>query len=393
MWHICSFTHSGCRRIVNAAPLVTERARKLRSQYALHINDLRARIERRVNRVPVALRKATLGELLEKIGSNASSSSIQPVTSKKPLRATSPTKQTIAPATSRVAAQTPRKVKDNRYSIFFLLFLFKLDFHFCFVFGRMTALFTCAKARLIFPSRGNHSDKENAPAAGTAPDEINNPKRRGKAGAAAGASRVVSQEIRGADYRILSPKSLNSRTYPQSPFVTSPEKVPSQPSYISRPISPLKASSPLKAGGANGKLTDHARARPENNLTSPAKAIMRPPSQTKKSTARTATNSRAVRSPFSRPTTRQHERKASTGTTSSTASAGTTVLKSTKSGPGTRKTAAVTKKPAAATARGQAASLAVKRTTTAPTSVPRKATAPAAIDAAGAGRRTLRKRA
>ena len=45
---------------------VTERARKLRAQYALQANDLRARIERRVNRIPVSLRKANIGELLEK---------------------------------------------------------------------------------------------------------------------------------------------------------------------------------------------------------------------------------------------------------------------------------------------------------------------------------------
>lgn len=45
---------------------VTERARKLRAQYALQANDLRARIERRVNRIPMSLRKANMGELFEK---------------------------------------------------------------------------------------------------------------------------------------------------------------------------------------------------------------------------------------------------------------------------------------------------------------------------------------
>lgn len=46
--------------------VVTERARRLRAQYALQTHDLRARIERRVNRIPVSLRKANMGELLEK---------------------------------------------------------------------------------------------------------------------------------------------------------------------------------------------------------------------------------------------------------------------------------------------------------------------------------------
>ncbi|KAI5288241.1 hypothetical protein KEM52_001246, partial [Ascosphaera acerosa] len=42
----------------------TERARNLREQYALQAADLRARIERRINRVPVALRQVTMGELV-----------------------------------------------------------------------------------------------------------------------------------------------------------------------------------------------------------------------------------------------------------------------------------------------------------------------------------------
>lgn len=46
--------------------IVTERARRLRAQYALQTHDLRARIDRRVNRIPVSLRKANMGELLEK---------------------------------------------------------------------------------------------------------------------------------------------------------------------------------------------------------------------------------------------------------------------------------------------------------------------------------------
>lgn len=56
---------------------VTERARNLRSQYALQANDLRARIERRVNRIPVSLRKANMGELLQKHSAQTQSTSPQ----------------------------------------------------------------------------------------------------------------------------------------------------------------------------------------------------------------------------------------------------------------------------------------------------------------------------
>lgn len=57
--------------------IVTERARNLRSQYALQANDLRARIERRVNRIPISLRKAKMGELLEKHSAQTQSASPQ----------------------------------------------------------------------------------------------------------------------------------------------------------------------------------------------------------------------------------------------------------------------------------------------------------------------------
>ena len=45
---------------------VTERARKLRAQYALQAQSLRTRMEMRVNRIPTALRKANMGELYDK---------------------------------------------------------------------------------------------------------------------------------------------------------------------------------------------------------------------------------------------------------------------------------------------------------------------------------------
>ncbi|KAJ4290158.1 hypothetical protein N0V88_006667 [Collariella sp. IMI 366227] len=45
---------------------ITERARKLRANYNIHAQTLRTRIEIRVNRLPLSLRKVTMGELLEK---------------------------------------------------------------------------------------------------------------------------------------------------------------------------------------------------------------------------------------------------------------------------------------------------------------------------------------
>lgn len=47
------------------ASTVTERARKLRAQYALQAQGLRARLEMRVNRIPQALRKRNIQALVE----------------------------------------------------------------------------------------------------------------------------------------------------------------------------------------------------------------------------------------------------------------------------------------------------------------------------------------
>ncbi|KAI9677932.1 MAG: hypothetical protein M1829_002429 [Trizodia sp. TS-e1964] len=45
---------------------VTERARKLRAQYALQAQGLKMRVEMRLNRIPTSLRKTTIGELIER---------------------------------------------------------------------------------------------------------------------------------------------------------------------------------------------------------------------------------------------------------------------------------------------------------------------------------------
>lgn len=53
------------RDAVADACVVTERARKLRAQYTLQAQNLRSRLEMRVNRVPQNLRRKTLQELMD----------------------------------------------------------------------------------------------------------------------------------------------------------------------------------------------------------------------------------------------------------------------------------------------------------------------------------------
>ncbi|KAE8143404.1 Borealin N terminal-domain-containing protein [Aspergillus pseudotamarii] len=338
---------------------ITERARKLRAQYALQANDLRARMERRINRIPIALRKVNMGELLEKY--NAALRAQQENTS--PRKFMSPIKGSrnfaaisVNPAMRKASAASPSPRRTKKQS-----------------------------------RDGVYSDKENAPASGEQLDVLKNPKRRAKPGAAAGTSRVVSQEVRGADFRILSPKSSNSRTYPQSPLRASPEK-PQNSSYLSRPMSSLKPSSPLKAAPASlaGSL-ESARLRTTKGTSSAATAS-RPASQASKRPASRATTASktTTRSPLPRPATRQLERR---GSVSSSTSSGTTVTKPTRTGANARKvTAASTASSTAkkAVANSQASSATAKRNAASAT---RKAAVPAGGEAPTTGRRVLRKRA
>lgn len=330
----------------NFSATVTERARKLRAQYALQANDLRARIERRVNRIPVSLRKANIGELLEK--HNAATNKQQVAS---PSRKYSPIKVSRNITSISVDPETSitrdGRARRGRYDIPQTQFITLTD--------------------EMCSHDGHFSDKENAPA-GREP-ELKNPKRRVKPAGPGGASRMASQEVRGNENRILSPKSNNSRTYPHSPFRASPEK--GQPSYLARPTSPLKPSSPLRSRGH----------------TVSAVKDQRPPSQAQRTATRAATGPKTIRSPLSRPATRQGERKNSTG---STASSGTTVTKSTRTGTGARKattaSTAAAKRPAS---RAQAASMAIKNAPT--TAAMRKTTAPAVTETA-TRTRALRKR-
>ncbi|OGM39718.1 hypothetical protein ABOM_011508 [Aspergillus bombycis] len=337
---------------------ITERARKLRAQYALQANDLRARIERRTNRIPVALRKVNMGELLEKHNTalRAQQENTSPRKLISPIKGSRFAAVSVNPAMRKASAASPSPRRTKRQS-----------------------------------HEGLYSDKENAPAAGEQLDVLKNPKRRGKPGAAAGTSRVVSQEVRGADFRILSPKSSNSRTYPQSPLRASPEK-PQNSSYLSRPMPSLKPSSPLKAAPASlaGSL-ESARLRTTKGTPSTATAS-RPASQASRRPASRATTASktATRSPLSRPATRQLERR---GSVSSSTSSGTTVTKPTRTGANARKvTAASTASSTAkkAVANSQATSATAKRSVASAT---RKTAAPAGGEAPTTGRRVLRKRA
>lgn len=98
--------------LANRIFVVTERARKLRAQYMLQAQGLRTRIEIRVNRIPMALRKATMGELLLKYSEDASRPAlIKADTSPAKLQsqARAPTQHTLAHTRARPSPQAGTK--------------------------------------------------------------------------------------------------------------------------------------------------------------------------------------------------------------------------------------------------------------------------------------------
>ncbi|TVY71227.1 hypothetical protein LSUE1_G005955 [Lachnellula suecica] len=179
---------------------ITERARKLRAQYMLQAQGLRSRIEIRVNRIPTALRRANMGDLLVKYDTAAKTANKSP---QRVVRA-SPAKMQQIQEQSRASPSPQRPTK--RYS----------------------------------SDEIASGDKEN--------EDIENPKKRTR-GAPNPPVRTTSKAKLQA--QVLSPRSANSRTVPRSSIRPSPSK-----SNLARPISPLKPVAPTLAGGAAGMLTN-----------------------------------------------------------------------------------------------------------------------------------------
>jgi hypothetical protein len=100
---------------------VTERARKLRAQYALQAQGLRSRVELRVNRIPTSLRKVTMAELLDKYAKSTKTGGATAAvkgTTKAPARP--PLEASKSTSRSMLSPGPSRGTKRNRY--FTLLF-------------------------------------------------------------------------------------------------------------------------------------------------------------------------------------------------------------------------------------------------------------------------------
>jgi len=167
------------------------------------------------------------------------------------------------------------------------------------------------------------ADKENT--VGPVPD-IPNPKKRTKV--AKGPSRQVTNPS-----SVLSPKSANSRTFPQSPVrptLCSPQKP-----YLSHPASPLKHFSPIKIVSPAKVATAAATASLASMVGEKSKAGRPKAGTTRKASNPTTTkvgNTRARRGagPTHEP---EDVRKASNTSNLSSVSIATTIVNNAKKAP------------------------------------------------------------
>ncbi|KAI9651019.1 hypothetical protein NHQ30_001056 [Ciborinia camelliae] len=163
---------------------ITERARKLRAQYNVQSQGLKTRIEIRVNRIPISMRKKSIGDLFDKhnnTGTQVARNEVGPPVPPKNTQKKIPVEESESGPSTQVAPS--RAIKRNS-----------------------------AEACL---------DKEN---------NIDNPKKRQKA-APILPERTTSR-VNINPKQILSPRSANSRTLPASPIKSAS---PAKPTVDSRP--------------------------------------------------------------------------------------------------------------------------------------------------------------
>ncbi|KAL8900813.1 MAG: hypothetical protein Q9192_000884 [Flavoplaca navasiana] len=224
---------------------ITERARKLRAQYALQAHNLRARIELRVNRIPTAMRTANMGELYDKYLENTRKQTSKGETKQVAEKAEAPerratAKSTVAPPKKPTETAPPPPHGTKRSSDHF----------------------------------SADDDKENTPDP-TIPLQS---KKRPK----------PNNHHSSNPATVLSPKSSNSRALaphqsPTRPQLGSPQRsflshatFPLKPSITiptgSKPASPAKAAAIAATSTMNAAPANHAQEKPRATRTRGAAA-------------------------------------------------------------------------------------------------------------------------
>ncbi|KAI1763432.1 Borealin N terminal-domain-containing protein [Hypoxylon sp. FL1150] len=310
---------------------ITERARRLRAQYNIQAQQLRSRVEMRVNRIPTALRKAKLGDLLAK------SLQPQPPRPKSAYPARPPPVPAKDGTSLKPITRKPVPAKDAP---------------------------TAGRKRLSTEISG--ADKENQ-------DAVENPKKRVR-GAPATAEPAPIQPG-----QILSPTSSNTRFVPRD-RPASPTK-----SMISRPASPLKgppkaSTNILSSMVEKAKGTRPAIGTRKATTSSTASSNMGPP------TTRTRQAAAPSRPPTAAST--RGRRKVSATSEASDGSTATVVKKAPATRAAASRPASRAAKPAAPPPAKRTVMSTLKSATTKKPPASKATTTPATT---GTGR-TLRKR-
>jgi hypothetical protein len=282
--------------------VVTERARHLRAHYALQSSDLRSRIERRVNRIPMSLRKANMGELFLKYSEIKASQQNDTARGTAAVSTTTSVAPTNMPTLkSRPLPSIPPTASSKPSSPV-----------------RLAASASRTTKRVSNDEIHVASDKENDDNVPQSTDALLTLKNSKRVKAGGPASRVASRTAK--PNSVLSPRSHNSRTLPRSPIKEYPS--PTKPhSYIARPTSPLKPASPLKtaASAATSAISASLHGMVEHakrGAGATARGLTRTSSKEKVTTSKT-TKSMA---PPPRPAPQPHQQQEPTRTISSASS-------------------------------------------------------------------------
>ncbi|KAI5369950.1 Putative borealin [Septoria linicola] len=202
---------------------ITDRARKLRAQYALQSQGLRARLELRVNRIPQALRKRNIQELIDEHHAKSRPAPPPPVLVASKLQVV----QTAPPQPARTT-----KRKSDEISV--------------------------------------GDDKENIPS--QAAQEIPNPKKRTKTNVAANSKAMRARNAGPAG--VLSPKSHNSRTLPHSPIKPLEKSAPPRPMSSAQSTIAKPTRAPSRQAKRPGTASDTEGRASEASNTSAGTTII-----------------------------------------------------------------------------------------------------------------------
>ncbi|KAF2973026.1 hypothetical protein GQX73_g549 [Xylaria multiplex] len=276
---------------------ITERARRLRAQYNIQAQQLRSRVEMRVNRIPTTLRRLKMSEL--------------------PKRSLNSQHPRPAPRSQYVIKPPPVPAKD----------------------GISPRHIPRKPLPTASPIRGHKrlsteisgADKENQGEA------IDNPKKRLHAAPMPPKAPIPSQ--------ILSPTSSNTRVIPRD-RPASPTK-----SMISRPASPIKGPPAKASSNILSSIVERAKATRPAATARKATASSTASSSAGTTTTTATGRTRKAAAPPSTTTTRGRRKvsvtsESSDGSTATVVKKTTTASRATRAAPATKKTVMSTIKSA-----------------------------------------------